>query len=562
MSAISPFSFLYRMPVNEFTTELSALVKARFPIIYIITWEEKRFIDTVKSMIRDTTLFSKPRAVWEWTVVDGFVKNDKPEKGDIKTAIRALEYVDQSNEDGIFILKDLYADLAAPHCDQAIIRKLKDLVWKIKGGDYLKTVIITGHDKFIPDALQKEILIKEFTLPSKEEIQQVLFSLIEQNKQNQRLRFDVDADNTVSKLCEAACGLTLNEAENAFALSIVQDGILDANDITTIAEEKKQIIHRNGLLEFSMPKLKMADIGGLENLKKWLEKRAASWSERARQYNIPAPRGVLITGLPGCGKSLTAKTVSTSWNVPLLRLDMGAVFSGLVGSSERNMRNVIQTAEAMAPCVLWIDEIEKAFSGVGSSGDSGTATRLFGTFLTWMQEKEKFVFVVATANNIDFLPPELMRKGRFDEIFFVDLPTSAERTIILQIHLKKRLNNATVLGNTVVDDTFLQALVEKTEGFTGAELEQVVVAGLFEAFSENRAITLDDFLTAIDNTVPLVVTQAEKIKAIREWANLRAVSATSMNHKVAYEREPATGAAAPKMPAPALSPRGGRSIEF
>jgi SpoVK/Ycf46/Vps4 family AAA+-type ATPase len=339
---------------------------------------------------------------------------------------------------------------------------------------------------------------------------------------------------------------------------MVNDGVLNATDVSTIAEEKKQIIHRNGLLEFSMPKLKMEDIGGLENLKKWLEKRAQSWSEQARKYNIPAPRGVLITGLPGCGKSLTAKTVSTSWNVPLLRLDMGAVFSGLVGSSERNMRTVIQTAESMAPCVLWIDEIEKAFSGVGSSGDSGTATRLFGTFLTWMQEKEKFVFVVATANNIDFLPPELMRKGRFDEIFFVDLPTRAERKIIIDIHLKKRLTHPDVIGKLKLDDSFIDPLVERTEGFTGAEIEQVVISGLFEAFSENRAITIDDFITAIENTVPLVVTQSEKIRAIREWANVRAVSATSINHKASNGQAVNND---PKKPDEEAS-RGGRSIEF
>lgn len=546
------------MSATDFNKELAALIKARFPIIYVVTWEEKRFVDTVKAMVQDTSLFSKPRAVWEWTVVDGYTKNDRVEKGDVKTPMRALEFADELEEDGVLILKDLYAQLASPNIEQNIIRKLKDLVWRIKQGDWLKTVIITGHDKFIPDALQKEILIKEFSLPTAEEIQKVLLNLVEQNRQNQRLRFDLNTNNAIARLCEAACGLTLNEAENAFALSMVNDGVLNVNDVSTIAEEKKQIIHRNGLLEFSMPKLKMEDIGGLENLKKWLEKRADSWSEQARKYNIPAPRGVLITGLPGCGKSLTAKTVSTSWNVPLLRLDMGAVFSGLVGSSERNMRTVIQTAESMAPCVLWIDEIEKAFSGVGSSGDSGTATRLFGTFLTWMQEKEKFVFVVATANNIDYLPPELMRKGRFDEIFFVDLPTRAERKIIIDIHLKKRLTHPEVIGALKLDDSFINPLVERTEGFTGAEIEQVVISGLFEAFSENRPITMDDFITAIENTVPLVVTQSEKIRAIREWANVRAVSATSVTHKASNHPAVNNG---PEKPEEEAS-RGGRSIEF
>lgn len=279
------------MPVTDFTKELAALIKARFPIIYVVTWEEKRFVDTVKAMLQDTSLFNKPRSVWEWTVVDGYVRNNRIEKGDVKTPMRALEFADELEEDGVLILKDMYAQLANPNCEQNIIRKLKDLVWRIKEGNWLKTVIITGHDKFIPDALQKEILIKEFSLPTADEIQKVLLNLVEQNKQNQRLRFDLNSNNAVARLCEAACGLTLNEAENAFALSMVNDGVLNINDISTIAEEKKQIIHRNGLLEFSMPKLKMEDIGGLENLKKWLEKRADSWSEQARKYNIPAPRG-------------------------------------------------------------------------------------------------------------------------------------------------------------------------------------------------------------------------------------------------------------------------------
>ncbi len=472
-----------------------------------------------------------------------------------------MEFIDTCREDGIFILTDLYADLSRPShaIEQALIRKLKDLVWKIKEGSYLKTLIITGYDKFIPDDLQKDILIKYFDLPAKEEIKEVLNALVKQNSHNKKLQLDT-SEETLDSLCEAASGLTLHEAENAFALSIVQDGVLDINDITTIAEEKKQIIQRNGLMEFSMPRLKMEDIGGLENLKRWLLKRSGSWSKRAVDFNLPSLKGVLITGLPGCGKSLTAKTISSLWNIPLLRLDMGALYNGLVGSSERNMRNVIQTAEAMAPCVLWVDEIEKAFSGVGSSGDSGVSTRMFGTFLTWMQEKEKFVFVAATANNIDTLPPELMRKGRFDEIFFVDLPTRAERDIIFRIHLKKRINKPEIIGNLQMDDTFVKELVERTEGFTGAEIEQVVIAALFEAFSENRTITLEDFIFAIEGTVPLVITQAEQINRIRNWANLRAVSATANEHKSSEEdtSEP------PKdtMNSSPAAPRGGRSIDF
>ena len=549
------------MTAGKFQKELSTLIKARFPVIYIITWEEKRLVTTIKTMVKDCQFFSKERDVWEWTILDGFKCNEQVKKGDIKTSQRALEFIDSYEGDGIFILKDLYADLARPAntIEQALIRKLKDLIWSIKDGKWMKTLIITAYDKFIPDALQKEILIKSFDLPAKEELRETLLNLVEQNRHNPKLKFDIDND-TIGKLCDAASGLTLYEAENAFALSIVKDGELNENDVATIAEEKQQIIQRNGLLEFSMPKLKMEDVGGLQNLKNWLIKRLGSWSEKASKYCLPSPRGLLITGLPGCGKSLIAKTISSFWNIPLLRLDMGALYNALVGSSERNMRNVIQTAEAMAPCVLWVDEIEKAFSGTGGSGDSGTSTRMFGNFLTWMQEKEKFVFVAATANQIHSLPPELMRKGRFDEIFFVDLPTQIERQIIFDIHIRKRFVHPEVAGNMVFDNAFIERLAIRTEGFTGAEIEQVVVSALFEAFAENRSVTEDDLIFAIEATVPLVVTQAEQIASIRQWANMRAVSATSCEHKSSEETvEPSMQ---PTVSKPESKPRGGRSIEF
>jgi len=549
------------MTACDFQKELSTLIKARFPVIYIITWEENRLAATIKAMVKNEQLFSKARDVWEWTLLDGFSCDEQVKKGDVRTSLRALEFIGSFEGDAIFILKDIYADLArtANAIDHALIRKLKDLVWSIKDGKWLKTLIITAYDKFIPDDLQKDILIKTFDLPNKDELRETLLNLVEQNRHNPKLKFDLNAD-VISKLCDAAGGLTLHEAENAFALSIVKGGELTENDVVTIAEEKKQIIQRNGLLEYSMPMLKMEDVGGLQNLKNWLQKRSNSWSETARKYCLPAPRGVLITGLPGCGKSLTAKTISSLWNIPLLRLDMGALHNSFVGGSERNMRNVIQTAEAMAPCVLWVDEIEKAFSGVGGSGDSGVATRMFGTFLTWMQEKEKFVFVAATANQIHSLPPELMRKGRFDEIFFVDLPTQTERRIILDIHIKKRFIHPDVTGNLKIDNSFIERLIVMTEGFTGAEIEQVVISALFEAFAENRSVTEEDFEFAVKNTVPLVVTQAEQITSIRQWANLRAVSATSGEHKKPEEiielPEPTP------VSKPETNQRGGRSIEF
>ena len=305
----------------------------------------------------------------------------------------------------------------------------------------------------------------------------------------------------------------------------------------------------------------------MENLKRWLTRRNKSWLDASAKYGLPPPRGVLITGVPGCGKSLVAKAIAALWQVPLLRLDIGKIFSGVVGSSEENMRRAIQTAEAIAPCVLWIDEVEKGFAGVsGSPGDSGTSIRVFGTFLTWMQEKSKAVFVAATANNIAGLPPEMLRKGRFDEIFFVDLPTLKERREIFRLHLARRLHHPDVVGQFVIDDMTLDSLAGKTEGFVGAELEQVVVSGLFEAFYENRSITIDDFERAISVTVPLSVTQAEQIQRIRKWANVRAVAATQIEDRAEYESsdQAVDDKRAPELAVPddVINRRGGRQVDL
>ena len=306
----------------------------------------------------------------------------------------------------------------------------------------------------------------------------------------------------------------------------------------------------------------MDDIGGLENLKTWLRKRNGSWLDEAAAYGLPAPKGVLVTGVPGCGKSLTAKAMASAWSLPLVRLDIGRVFGGLVGASEQNMRNALATAEAIAPCVMWIDEIEKGFaSGASGQGDSGTSARVFGTFLSWMQEKTAAVFVIATANNISLLPPEMMRKGRFDEIFFIDLPTDVERRVIFTIHLKARLKAGPALGGLPVTDTSCSVCcAPSTEGFSGAEIEQVVISACFDAFNERRALTTDDLLHEIGNTVPLSVTQAEQIAALREWADVRAVAASTPEARAGYST-PEPGDVAPVVPAEAVLARGGRAIE-
>src|SRR5690625_1724237 len=312
------------------------------------------------------------------------------------------------------------------------------------------------------------------------------------------------------------------------------DGRLDINRVDHVLSEKQQIIKKNEILEYIPKSLDMKDVGGLDNIKNWLVKRDRSWLGSAEAYGLPAPKGLLITGIPGCGKSLIAKAVSSLWNLPLLKLDMGKIFSGVVGSSEENMRKAIETAEAIAPSILWIDEIEKGLAGSSSTGDSGTASRIFATFLNWMQDKSAPVFLVATANDIQRLPPEFLRKGRFNEIFFVDLPTDTERKAIFRIHIEKRLKSEKARGNFPQTDETYQHLAGLTEGFIGAEIEQIVIIGLFEAYAENRGLEVKDLEKAMDEIIPLSITQAEDIKSLREWASVRAVTATLRDDRKEY----------------------------
>ena len=395
-----------------------------------------------------------------------------------------------------------------------------------------KNIIFVSPSLDIPVDLQKDISIVEFDLPSFSELIKLLEDMIAVNKESGRIKIDLNEEEK-ERIAKAAVGLTVQEAENAFARAMVEGGNFDINKLDLILEEKSQIIKKTEILEVIKSDLNMEDVGGLGNIKNWLEKRNKSWMDSAKIYGISSPNGLLITGVPGCGKSLIVKAISSIWQLPLLRLDIGKVFSGIVGSSEENMRKALKIAEATSPSILWIDEIEKGFTD--SDGDSGTSSRVFGTFLTWMQEKTKPVFVAATANDIASLPPEFLRKGRFDEIFFVDIPTHKERMDIFKIHLQKRLVNPEVIGEFEITENVLKELSDMTEGYVGAEIEQVVISALFEAFSESRSIKFQDLEKAIKGTVSLSVTQAEQIRFLREWANLRAVAATSNEDRANYE---------------------------
>ncbi len=465
------------------------------------------------------------------------------------------------------MFRDLHSSLGdgnrAP--DPAVVRRLRDVAGSFKAGAVPRTLIVLAPLLRIPPELEKDVTLLDFPLPGEPEIRHLLDGMIATDAAGGRIEVQLD-DRGKEKRAKAALGLTVGEAENAFARAMVNDGRLTADDVEVVLEEKRQTIRKSGLLEFVPVDVELADVGGLENLKRWLAKRNESWLAEAAAYGLPAPKGVLITGVPGCGKSLTAKAIASAWQLPLLRMDIGRVFSGLVGSSEQNMRTGIATAEAASPCVLWIDEIEKGFAGVAGGGDSGTSSRVFGSFLTWMQEKSRPVFVIATANNIDRLPPEFLRKGRFDEIFFVDLPTYSERCDIWGIQLLKRVRSDEVRAGLEKDAALIDALAGVSEGYSGAEIEQAVTAGLFDAFAERRPLTGDDLLRAVRNMVPLSVTQAEEIQAVRSWANVRAVAASVADDGVTaaappQSTEPTTQDPRGSVPAPAGA-RGGRFVDF
>ena len=308
------------------------------------------------------------------------------------------------------------------------------------------------------------------------------------------------------------------EAENVFAKSLVEKHKFD---VDVILSEKEQIIRKSGILEYYPFNEQISDVGGLDLLKDWMEKRTVAFTEKARDFGLPPPRGVLLLGVQGCGKSLSAKAIGALWRLPLLRLDVGRIFGGIVGQSEENMRKAIRVAESVSPAILWLDELEKGFSGTQSSGqsDGGTTSRVFGTFLTWMQDKKAATFVVATSNDVTSLPPELLRKGRFDEIFFIDLPSKNERIDIFRIHLRKRKRNP--------EDFDLTRLADATPGFSGAEIEAVVIESLYNAFDDTTEMTTDSIIKAAAQTVPLSMTMRERIEDLREWAEQRARQASS-----------------------------------
>lgn len=406
------------------------------------------------------------------------------------------------------LLEDFYPDLTEDK--PRMIKTFRNIALQNSKD---KALVLSQPFLQLPKELEKDVHILDLPYPNFEDIKAIYKKVCFEHKIS-------NADNPDNELIESALGLTIMEAEKAFALAYIENESLTGAEVPLIIREKENVIKKSGYLEYYHPKEEMKDVGGLTNLKDWLTKRGRGFDKGAKDFGLTYPRGILLLGIPGTGKSLTAKAVGNLWHFPLLRLDMGKIFGGIVGESEKNIREALNIAEAIAPSILWIDEIEKGMSGISSSGstDGGTTARVLGTFLTWLQEKSKPVFVVATANDISQLPPELLRKGRVDEIFFVDLPTENEREEIIKIHLKKK--------NRQPNKFDTKKIAQASKGFSGAELEEVIKEALFQAYDEEKEVTNEHILDAIGKTFPLSRTMHETISKMRLWSKSRAVAAS------------------------------------
>jgi SpoVK/Ycf46/Vps4 family AAA+-type ATPase len=480
----------------NFLNEFVLLLKSRYPIIYICTNEEER----IEYLIRYCAKKYVSRTFNSWDFVEGYQENPNDSGFAARNPLEALELIEKLTPEtpALFVLKDYDNFLK----DFSIIRKLKNLSRKLKTQP--KNIIIVSSEINIPDSLKEYITLLEFPLPTYSEILEELNRLISS------MQKDVDQE-TIYNLATACQGLSLERIRRVLSKVIAKDGEINVNSPVLVLQEKRQIIQQTQLLEFCLTDKNLSDIGGLDNFKNWLKVRERAFSQEAINYGLPYPKGLLLIGIQGTGKSIAAKILAYEWKLPLLRLDFGRLFASLIGQSEQRVRKMIEIAEALSPCVLWVDEIDKAFAGAQSSGDSGTTSRVLATFITWLSEKTTPVFVVATANNIEYIPAEILRKGRFDEMFFVNLPTREERDDIFKVHLKKyRPDN--------IKDFQVSLLSELSKEFSGAEIEQVVIEAMRIGFNENREFNNEDLIVSIQNLVPLARTKNKELDRLKEWS--------------------------------------------
>nr|YP_009244326.1 hypothetical protein Gvag_117 [Gelidium vagum]AMK96568.1 hypothetical protein Gvag_117 [Gelidium vagum] len=478
-----------------FQEKIKLLLASQEVCLYVVTEEEDRFIKTIQNILKN---HERSISIYFWDFIEGYHNNPNYTSQESRNPLGALEFIEKQKNKQIkfFILKDYHVFLN----DISIIRKVKNLIQCLRESN--SYIIILAPEIQIPRLLKEIINVVEFPLPNYEEIRAEL----------QRL-FDIlhlDSTFYIDNLCLACKGFSIDRIRKSISKFVFSNKSLESI-ISIITEEKKELICQTDVLDLYTIQDQWEDIGGLDNLKLWLSKRAFSFSNQAFNYGLPAPKGVLLVGVQGTGKSLSAKAISKQWQLPLLKLDIGKVFASLVGESEERMREVIRLAEQLEPCVLWVDEIDKAFTKILVNTDSGTTNRVLSSFLTWLSEKKSHVFVVATANNILALPTELLRKGRFDEIFFLDLPTLKERYSIFTIHLKK-------VRPLTWQSYDITRLSRKTLNFSGAEIKQLIVEAMYNAFYEKRDFTTEDIVYVIEESIPLAFTDQDTIVSLQNWA--------------------------------------------
>ncbi len=499
-------SKVYQALIKQF----DLLLRAKYSLIYIVTAEE----EPVEEILIELALHSSPsRRILFWDIAKGWSDNNA-DKGSVMAALSRIGQRDKATKDSdnvLYVLRDLHPILKYPHHDRniSVIRELKNLARDLKLDR--RSIVLTSHALEIPPELTEEITAIDFPLPAIAEIEYLIKQKISPSKLNL-------SNLALEQLVKACQGLSRTRIQRVLAKAIAEKEQVNDTDIDAVLAEKQQALRQTGILEFFAVHESLKNVGGLDNLKQWVRIRRDAFTEEAKRYGIPTPKGILLVGIQGTGKSLSAKTIANEWRLPLLRLDIGRLFGSYVGESENRVRQMIQLSEATAPCVLWIDEIDKAFgnANVAIDADSGASRRVFGTLVTWMQEKTAPVFIVATANNVRILPAELLRKGRFDEIFFLNLPTASERQEIFKVHLQK-------LRPSRLRDFDLILLARHTKNFSGAEIEQVIIDGIHRAFGRgstgNREdFTTEDIISAIEETVPLAAIASQQIESLKQWA--------------------------------------------
>jgi len=494
--------------------QFEQVIRAQHPCIFICTNEEDYALQIVREAAFQMGKDMARSELYVWTVIrglrDGLMSDSKP-LPETEHPAGALYYLTRIECRSICVMLDLLGHLK----DEKILRLLRDVIHKFR--ETGSQLVIIDHRDELPSVVASVATRFEISLPDEKELESIIRETLRQRHRKERIEIDISR-RELQTIIRNLRGLTRRQAEQIIIDAVTDDHRFDANDINTIMAHKRRAIQKGGLLEYVEAPVDLSEIGGLRRLKQWLKNRANALTDEGFDFGLGRPRGVLMLGVQGAGKSLCAKAIATAWQRPLLRMDVGALYDRYIGESERRLRDALHQAEMMAPIILWIDEIEKAFASAASrSTDGGLSQRMFGSLLTWMQEHIAPVFLVATANDIEALPPELLRKGRFDEIFFVDLPRKVTRKKIFAIHLKKRKRDP---------DTFdLDVLADHSEGYSGAEIEQAVISALHEAYASKTDIDTQRVVKALESSPPLSVTMAESVENLRAWAKDRCVPA-------------------------------------